>query len=133
MLVVDAVAVAGRLAGDEDSHGAGAAIDGLMGLAGGDLDALAGFEGEVVMFDLDRELSPKDEEELAGVEVVVAGLAGAGRHQLLDDVEVGRADEVPAVAVIAPGVVLGGSGGDWLSRHGSEGIFYPHSRSGYPR
>jgi len=52
-LVVDAVAVAGRLAGDEDADGGGAAVDGLMRLAGGDLDSLPCLEGEVVVFDLD--------------------------------------------------------------------------------
>lgn len=38
---VDAVAVAGGLAGDEDADRTGAAVDGLMRLSGGDLDALA--------------------------------------------------------------------------------------------
>src|SRR6266851_308742 len=116
-LLIDAVAVAGRLADDEDSHGALAAVDGLVGLAGGDLDALAGFEGEVVVLDLEGELALEDEEELPGADVVVAGLAGAGRHGLFDDVEVGGADEVPAVAVVSPGVVLGVGGGDGLGRH----------------
>jgi len=63
----------------------------------------------------------EDVEELAGVGMVVAGLAGAGGHELFDDAEVGRADEVPAVAVgfvgAAPGVMLGGGGGDDLCRH----------------
>ncbi len=78
-LLIDAVAVAGGgLAGDEDSHGALAAVDGLVGLAGGDLDSLAGLEGEVVVLDLEGELALEDEEELAGTGVVVASLAGAG-------------------------------------------------------
>ena len=52
-LSVYPIAVAGRLAGDEDSHRLGAAVEGLMGLAGCDLDALAGLEGEVVVLDLE--------------------------------------------------------------------------------
>ena len=122
LLIVDAVAVAGWLAGDKDASGGGAAVDGLMGLAGGYLDALPGLEGEVEVLDLEGELALEDEEELAGPEVVVAGLAGAGGHGLFDDVEVGGADEVPAVAVgavgAAPFVVLGGGGGDGFGRHG---------------
>ncbi len=79
-LVVDAVAVAGRLTGDDDADRSGAAVDGLMGLAGGDLDSLSWVEGEVVMFDLDGEFALEDVEELAGTGVVVAGFAGAWGH-----------------------------------------------------
>src|SRR5258708_5524147 len=75
-LLIDAVAVAGGLAGDEDSHGALAAVDGLVGLAGGDLDSLAGLEGEVVVLDLEGELALEDEEELAGTGGGVAESAG---------------------------------------------------------
>src|SRR5260370_19319697 len=107
----------GGLAGDEDAHGALAAVDGLVGLAGGDLDSLAGLEGEVVVLDLEGELALEDEEELAGTGVVVAGLPGAGGHQLFDDVELWGADEVPAIAVVAPDVVLGVGGGDGFGRH----------------
>jgi hypothetical protein len=120
-LAVDPVAVTGGLAGYEDAGGGGAAIDGLMRLAGGDLDSLACLEGEIVVLDLHGEFAMEDVEELAGAGVVVAGLAGAGRHELFDDAEVGSVDEVPAVAVgfvgAAPGVVLGGVGGDGFGRH----------------
>jgi len=58
------------LAGDEDSHRLGAAVEGLMGLAGCDLDALAGVEGEVVVFDLEGELLAKA--RAASVEMTVA-------------------------------------------------------------
>jgi hypothetical protein len=37
------------------------------GIGRGDLDALAGFEGEVVVLDLEGQLAREDEEELAGV------------------------------------------------------------------
>src|SRR5260370_41090477 len=40
-----------------------------------------------------------------------------GGHQLFDDVELWGADEVPAIAVVAPGVVLGVGGGDGFGRH----------------
>ena len=51
-LIADAVAVAGGLAGDEDADGGGAAIEGLMRLAGRDLDSFACLESEVVVLDL---------------------------------------------------------------------------------
>ena len=88
-----------------------------MGLAGGDLDAFAGVEEEVVVLDLEGELAFEDVEELAGLEVVVAGFAGARGHCFFDDVELGGSDEVPAVAVVSPGVVLGVGGGDDFCGH----------------
>ena len=113
--------MAGGLAGDYYADGGGAAINGLMGLAGSDLDSLAFLEGEVVVLNLHCEFAVEDVEELACVRVVVASLAGAGGHEFFDDAEVGRADEVPAVAVgfvgAAPGVVLGVDGGDGFRRH----------------
>lgn len=45
------------------------------------------------------QLSIQHVEELAGVRVVVAYLAGAGWHEFFNDAEFGRFDEVPAVAV----------------------------------
>ena len=113
--------MAGGLAGDYYADGGGAAINGLMGLAGSDLDSLAFLEGEVVVLNLHCEFAVEDVEELACVRVVVASLAGAGGHEFFDDAEVGSADEVPAVAVgfvgAAPGVVLGVDGGDGFRRH----------------
>ena len=79
-LVVDAVAVAGGLAGDDDADWGRATVHGLMGLAGGDLYGLACLEGEVVMLDLYGELALEDVEELAGARVMVTGFAGAWRH-----------------------------------------------------
>jgi len=116
-LVVDAVAVAGRLTGDDDADRGGAAVDGLMSLAGGDLDSLAWLKGEVVMLYFDGEFAMEDVEELAGARVVVTGFAGAWRHEFFDDAEVGGADEMPSVAVVAPRVVLGGGVGDGLGGH----------------
>ena len=56
-LVVDTVAVAGRLTGDDYADRSGAAVDGLMRLAGSDLDSFAWMEGEVVMLDFDGEFT----------------------------------------------------------------------------
>ena len=79
-LVVDAVAVAGGLAGDDDADWGGAPVHGLMRLTGGDLDSLSCLEGEVVMLDFHGEFALEDVEELAGARVVMAGFAGAGGH-----------------------------------------------------
>jgi hypothetical protein len=83
-----------------------------MLLAGGDLESLAGVKDKVVMFDFESEFSFKDQEELTGVDVGVAGFACAGWHELFDDAEFGRFDEVPTVAVsclwASPFVMLGG-------------------------
>ena len=65
---------------DEDTHGLGASVDGLMLLAGGDLEAFARVEDEVVLVDFESEFSFEDVEELARVDVGVTGFAGAGRH-----------------------------------------------------
>lgn len=102
--------MAGRLAGDEKARGGVAAIDGLMRLAWRDFDSLSRVEDVVLVLDFERELAFEDVEELAGVDVMVARLGCAGRHALFDDAEAGCADEVPAVAVVAPGIVFGGVG-----------------------
>lgn len=88
----------------------------LMLLAGRDLNSLTRVKDELVMLDLHRQLAFENIKELASAVVMVAGLAGAGGHPLLDDVELGRLDEVPAVAGVvagaAPLVVFGVRGGD---------------------
>ena len=76
------------LAGDEDSRGFGAAVDGLMVLAGGDFESFAAAENKIVMLDLESQLSFEDVEELAGADVGVADFAGIGREELFDDAEV---------------------------------------------
>lgn len=116
-LVVDAVAVAGGLASHDDAEWSCAAVHGLVGLARSDFDALPCFEGEVVVFDFHGELAGENVEELAGSGVMVARLGGAGGHELFDDAEVGGLDELPAVAVVSPGVVLGGGGVDDFGGH----------------
>jgi hypothetical protein len=71
------VAMAWRLAGDEDSRGFDATIRGLMPLAGGDFESIACPENRLVTFDLEGEFSFEDVEELACVNVGVANFAGA--------------------------------------------------------
>lgn len=73
------------LAGDEDSRGIGAAIDGLMYLAGGDFEPIACPENQLVIFDLEGEFSFENVEELACVDVRVSNFAGAGWDELFDD------------------------------------------------
>ena len=93
----------------------------MMDLAWSDFNALASFDDELVILNLHGELAFGDEEELARVYVVVRGLGGAGRHGLFDDLEIGRFDEKPSVAVsvvrAAPLVVLGVGGVDCLCGH----------------
>jgi len=116
-LALDAVAVAGRLTGDEEARGSVAVIHRLMRLTGGDFDSLSRVEDVVLVLDFERELAFEDVEELAGVDVMVARLGCAGWHALFDDAEVGCADEVPTVAAVAPGVVFGGVGADGFDGH----------------
>ncbi len=49
-------------------------------MAGGDFEAFAGVEDDVVVVDFEGEFSFEDVEELMGVDVGVAGLAGVGWH-----------------------------------------------------
>jgi hypothetical protein len=99
------------LAGDEDSHRFGAAIDCLMALAWSDLESFSSVKDKVMMLDFKGQFSFEDEEKLTRMEVGVPGLAGAGWHELFDDAEFRRFDQVPTVAVgslrTSPVVVLG--------------------------
>ena len=92
-----------------------------MALAGEDFESFTTVKNEVVMLDFESEFSFEDVEKLACMDVGVARLAGAGRHEFFDDAEFGRTDEVPAVAVGAlrasPLVVFGGFCAGGLSRH----------------
>jgi hypothetical protein len=92
-----------------------------MALAGRDFDAFISMKDEVVVFDFESQFSFDDVEKLARVDVGVTYFAGGGRHELFDDAEFGRFDEVPAIAVGAlwasPLVVFGGFCADGLGRH----------------
>jgi hypothetical protein len=56
-----------------------------MVLVGGDLEAFAGVEDEVVVVDFEGEFSLEDIEELTGVDVGVTNFGCAGWHELFDD------------------------------------------------
>src|SRR5664279_4187488 len=51
----------------------------------------------------------------------MARFATTGRHALLDHTDLGRPDQVPAITVGAPGVMLGSFNTNWL---GHAGILY---------
>jgi len=68
----DPVAVAWGLAGDEETGRGCASVDSLMVLAGGNFEAFAGVNHEVMMLYFKREFSFEDVEELARARVVVA-------------------------------------------------------------
>jgi len=89
--------VAGRLAGDEKPDRLGAAVDGPMHLARGNLQALVRAERVGLVAQDEGKFAGEDIEELARVDVVVRGLGCARRHKLLDDVELRRAHEIPGV------------------------------------
>jgi hypothetical protein len=73
---VDAIAVAGRLTGDDDADGARTFVQRLMLLAGGDLDSISFLKDEVVMLDLHGQFAFENVEELARVDVGMADFAG---------------------------------------------------------
>jgi hypothetical protein len=115
--------VAWGLTGDQHSHWFGAAIYCLMALAWRYFESFASVKNKVVMFYFHGQFSFQHEEKLARVDVEVAGFAGAGRHELFDDAELGSLDEVPAVAVgtlrASPLVMLGRFCADDLCRQSS--------------
>ena len=51
------------------------------------------------MFHLKREFAFEDKEELGCVDMGMAGLTCARRHELFDDAELWRFDKVPTVAI----------------------------------
>jgi hypothetical protein len=57
--------------------------------------------------DLQRRFATEDVEELLGFVMNVPGLAGSRRHSLLNDVQPVVLYQVPAIATIAPAVMLG--------------------------
>jgi hypothetical protein len=93
-----------------------------MLLAWRDFESLTGLKNKVMMLDFEGELSFQHEEKLACVDVGVTDLAGGGRHELFDDAELRRFDEMPAVALgplwASPFVMLGGFCADDLCWHG---------------
>ena len=84
ILCVDAVAVTWGLAGHDDAQRACAFVLRLVALAGGDFDSFSFLEDEVVILDFERQFALENVEELAGVDVGMAGFLGPGRHQFFD-------------------------------------------------
>jgi len=109
------------LASDEHSHGPSAAIHCLMLLARRDFQPFSGLKDKVMMLDLEGQFSFEDEEKLTRVDVKMTGLAGAGWHELFDDAECRRFDQVPTVTVSplrpSPFVMLCRSCADCLCCH----------------
>ena len=114
------VAVAWGSAGDEETCGCCASIEGLVLLAGRDFESFAGLEQKIVVFDFESEFSFEHVEELTSVNVGVANLARAWWHEFFDHAQFGSLDEMPAVAVgglrPSPFVVFGGFCADDLGR-----------------
>lgn len=88
-----------------------------MLLAGCDLESFTGAKNEVMKFHFKGQFTFQNEEELASMKVGMSSLAGARGHELFDDAEVWCPDQVPAVAVHSPLVMLGRSGVDDFCRH----------------
>jgi hypothetical protein len=88
-----------------------------MLLAECDLESFAGAKNEVMKFHFKGQFAFQNEEELASMKVGMSSLAGARGHELFDDAEVWCPDQVPAVAVHSPLVMLGRSGADGSCRH----------------
>ena len=96
------------LAGDEDSGGAIASVEGLMFLARGYFEAFTCLKNKFMIFDFEGELAFEDVEELACVAMRVTDFVCARWNEFFDDAEFWCFDEVPAVAVGSPLVVFGG-------------------------
>lgn len=56
-----------------------------MQLTGGDLEAFAGVEDEVVMFDFEGQFALEHVEELTRMNMVMPDFTGPYGHQLFDD------------------------------------------------
>jgi hypothetical protein len=98
-LRIDPVAMTWRLTCDDHAERARTFISRLMPPAGGNLESLTSSKKKVLIFDFKRQFPFKNKEELACMRVRMSGLTRARRHEFLNDAEVGRPDEVPAVAV----------------------------------
>jgi hypothetical protein len=105
------------LAGYDDAEGVRAFVHRLMALAGAYFDSFSFIKDEVVIFDFDAEFAFEDVEELARVDVAVAGFAGGGGHSFFYDAQVWGFHEVPAVAIGSPFIVFGGCDADYFCRH----------------
>ena len=87
-----------------------------MAVAGSNLQSLARLQNKFTVLDFEGQFAFENVEELAGPNVGVPNLARTGRHEFLDDAELGCFDQVPAVAVnplrASPLVMLSRFGAD---------------------
>jgi hypothetical protein len=99
------IPVARRLGNHQKLHSGRRPITDLMGLACGNRDTLPHLQFDFDPTRLDGQASPQDVEELVCLSVVVPDLRGARRHPFFDDAQRGRLDQMPSIAIAAPGVV----------------------------
>lgn len=96
-----------RLTGHEKTNGLRTSIHCLVALPRSDLNPFPALDCDVFPLDLHRQLTLQDVKELTSVLMEVPRLARAGRHAFLDDVQRLAAHQIPPIAVLSPGVMLG--------------------------
>jgi len=99
--------VAGRVGNHQKLSIDSRLIANLMRFTRLDLDSLAWVKHNFAASDLDGESSRKHIEELVRLPMKVPNLGSARRHSLFDNAQCRRLDEVPSIATVTPGVVLG--------------------------
>jgi hypothetical protein len=91
-----------------------------MLLAWGDFQPFTGLKDKIMMLDFEGQFSFEDKEKLTRADVRMADFTSPGRHELFDDAELWRFDQVPTVTVgplrSSPLVVLCGFCADDLCR-----------------
>src|SRR5438552_138454 len=97
-----------------------------MSSSRGDLEGVARFQPRVLLRRLYLEPALEHEEELASALVIMRHLAAAGRDALLDHAEIGPGQQPPALAYLAPDVVIGVA--DVLHAHPVRPAFRSSSR-----
>ena len=103
-----------------------------MALGGSDFDALARAQEMEAAFHFHGELAIEDVEELPSLQVSMALLPCAGRHSLFDYAERIMTNQMPAVASVAPDVVLGRLSAGGLAHSGMFPCFFGGFRSRLP-
>src|SRR5262249_54504486 len=93
---------------DEKHKIAARAVEHLMSLAGGDVHSFVFIQRKVLPFHLEYSYALDDKKELLRLVMIVAHLRGPGRHALVDDAQLAISDQVPAITVFSPRIVLGG-------------------------
>jgi hypothetical protein len=115
--------MARRLACHNHSHRVFTLVHGLMLLAWRNLNPLTGAEHEVMVLHFHRQFSFEHKKELPSFGVKVTLFLRSRWHQLFDNAQIGRLDQMPAIAIgamrTAPLVVFSRFGACNLCRHGS--------------